>query len=305
MGVQFGGLRGAAGAWVHGWTEWLRGRVARAGGWAWGGALTYAVLHIVGMYGLRALVYTQAGVPYDSGPWQHVLLYETAKDAVSYATLALISRGIWTAQRAAAMERELAAARLARLADQVQPHFLFNTLNLVSSVMYEGTWPRRTACCANWLTCCVRRWRRSSAASNTVGEELALIEPFLALMQSRFGEERLKVEIDADATARACRLPALLLLAPVENAIKHDVARHQGQVAVRVSAERREAALRIEVVSECLGPLEPEPLPTSPVVASVSATCASDCTRVTAPRRAARLRAMAQGARLQLELPIA
>ena len=52
-----------------------------------GGALTYAVLHIVGMYGLRALVYTQAGVPpYDSGPWQHVLLYETAKDAVSYAT---------------------------------------------------------------------------------------------------------------------------------------------------------------------------------------------------------------------------
>ena len=49
------------------------GTARTAGGWHVGGALTYAVLHIVGMYGLRALVYTQAGVPYDSGPWQHVL----------------------------------------------------------------------------------------------------------------------------------------------------------------------------------------------------------------------------------------
>ncbi|MFK9743657.1 histidine kinase, partial [Escherichia coli] len=56
----------------------------------------------------------------------------------------LISRGIWMAQAAAARAQELERARrefaelqLARLADQVQPHFLFNTLNLISSVMYE------------------------------------------------------------------------------------------------------------------------------------------------------------------------
>ncbi len=290
---------------VHGWTEWLRGRAwpAQAAGHV-GGALTYAVLHIVGMYGLRALVYTQAGVPYDSGPWQHVLLYETAKDAVSYATLALISRGIWTAQRAAAMERELAAARLARLADQVQPHFLFNTLNLVSSVMYEDVAK------ADRLLCQLADLLRQTLAAqqrgeHTVGEELALIEPFLALMQSRFGEERLKVEIDADATARACRLPALLLLAPVENAIKHDVARHRGQVAVRVSAERREAALRIEVVSECLGPLEPEPLPTSPSGGFGLSNLRERLHTSYGAEARCTFEAMAQGARLQLELPIA
>ena len=158
------------------------------------------------------------------------------------------------------MERELAAARLARLADQVQPHFLFNTLNLVSSVMYEDVGK------ADRLLCQLADLLRQTLAAqqrgeHTVGEESALIEPFLALMQSRFGEERLKVEIDADATARACRFAGLA-------AARAGGERHQarcgaasGQVAVRVSAERREAALRIEVVSECLGPMEPEPCP--------------------------------------------
>jgi LytS/YehU family sensor histidine kinase len=142
--------------------------------------------------------------------------------------------------------RELAEARLARLADQVQPHFLFNTLNLISSVMYEDV------ARADRLLCRLADLLRQTLAAqqrveHTVHEELALVQPFLELMQARFGPERLVVQIDADAAARECRLPALLLLAPVENAVKHDVARHRGRVTVSVRAERVGDRLRLVV----------------------------------------------------------
>jgi two-component system LytT family sensor kinase len=84
-------------------------------------------------------------------------------------------------------------------------------------------------------------------AEHSVREELALVEPFLALMQARFGPERLVVRIEADDAALDCRLPALLLLAPVENAVKHDVARHRGRVTVVVAATRDGKRLRLRV----------------------------------------------------------
>jgi len=84
-------------------------------------------------------------------------------------------------------------------------------------------------------------------AEHTVREELTLVQPFLALMQARFGPERLVVQIEADTAAEACRLPALLLLAPVENAVKHDVARHRGRVTVVVAATREGERLKLRV----------------------------------------------------------
>jgi len=213
----------------------------------------FIVIHIVGMFGLRLLVYGLVGVDYQPDAVLTLLIFEGGKDAVAYMSFCLISRGVWLAQAAGVREqelerarRELAEARLARLADQVQPHFLFNTLNLISSAMYEDI-PR-----ADRLLCQLADLLRQTLAAqqrleHSVDEELALVTPFLALMQARFGPERLVVEIEADAAARACCLPALLLLAPVENAVKHDVARHPGRVTVRVQAERRGGELLLSV----------------------------------------------------------
>jgi len=213
----------------------------------------FSLLHIAGMFGLRFAVYGLAGVDYNPDDLATVLVFEGGKDAVSYLSFCLISRGVWMAQAAAARaqeldraRRELAEVRLARLADQVQPHFLFNTLNLISSVMYEDV-PR-----ADKLLCQLADLLRQTLAAqqraeHTVGEELALVQPFLALMQARFGPERLVVHIEADEAASACRLPALLLLAPVENAVKHDVARHRGRVTVSVVAKRVGERLHLTV----------------------------------------------------------
>lgn len=206
----------------------------------------FSVLHIAGMFGLRLLVYALVGASYRPDDIPTLLVYEGGKDAVSYLSFCLISRGVWMAQAAERARRELAELRLARLADQVQPHFLFNTLNLISSVMYEDV-PR-----ADRLLCQLADLLRQTLAAqqraeHTLREELALVQPFLALMQARFGPERLVVRLDADDAALACRLPALLLLAPVENAVKHDVARHRGRVEVIVAAARDGERLTLRV----------------------------------------------------------
>lgn len=228
----------------------------------------FSLIHVAGMFGLRFLVYGLAGVGYQTDPLPALLLYEGGKDAVSYLGLCLIARGVWAARAAAQREqelerarRELAEVRLARLADQVQPHFLFNTLNLISAAMYEDV------ARADRLLCQLADLLRQTLAAqqraeHRLDEELALVQPFLELMQARFGPERLAVQIEVDAAARACRLPALLLLAPVENAVKHDVARHRGRVTVRVGAERLGGRLRLTVSNHGDTPVpeaEPDP----------------------------------------------
>ncbi|MGM9481879.1 sensor histidine kinase [Roseateles sp. NT4] len=225
----------------------------------------FSLLHVGGMFGLRFAVYGLAGVGYHPDDLATVLVFEGGKDAVSYLSFCLISRGVWMAQAAAARaqeldraRRELAEVRLARLADQVQPHFLFNTLNLISSVMYEDV------ARADRLLCQLADLLRQTLAAqqrveHTVREELALVQPFLALMQARFGPERLVVQIEADAAAAECRLPALLLLAPVENAVKHDVARHRGRVTVSVRAERVGERLKLIVSNQGDTPVPESP----------------------------------------------
>lgn len=245
---------GALALGLHALMGRLRGRTWRQQLAAHALALPiFSGLHIAGMFGLRLLVYGLAGVDYRPDDVATLLIFEGGKDAVSYISFCLISRGVWMAQAAGAREqeldrarRELAEVRLARLADQVQPHFLFNTLNLISSVMYEDV------ARADRLLCQLADLLRQTLAAqqrveHSVREELALVQPFLALMQARFGPERLVVQIEADDAALDCRLPALLLLAPVENAVKHDVARHRGRVTVVVAATRDGERLRLRV----------------------------------------------------------
>jgi len=223
--------------------------------WPWLllGALGFNLAHVAGMFGLRFAVYGLLGQSYQPDTLPELLAYEGAKDLVSFVLIVWISRGIWAAQESAQQtqelertRRELAEARLARLSEQVQPHFLFNSLNLIAEVMHEDV--ER----ADQLLCALAALLRQSLAAQQRGlhrleDELALVQPFLQLMQARFGEQRLQVQIEASAAARACQLPALLLLAPVENAIKHDVARHLGPVRVRLQADCQQGQLCLQL----------------------------------------------------------
>lgn len=199
-----------------------------------GGAVLYMLAHVGGMFGIRFAVYALMQVDYEPGTVWSVLGYEAGKDFIGYTLTVAICHGLFHMLQGERLRAELAEARLARLTEQVQPHFLFNALNLISSVMYEDVKK------ADRLLCRLADLLRSALAAQqqgwqTLRQELNLIEPYLELMQARFGE-RLQVHWKIEPAADAWPVPALLLLNPVENAIKHDVALSRGQVSLELEA---------------------------------------------------------------------
>ncbi|CAN5409245.1 hypothetical protein BH09PSE6_BH09PSE6_09110 [soil metagenome] len=122
-----------------------------------------------------------------------------------------------------AQERRATEAHLKLLQTQLEPHFLFNTLGVLDSMI--GPEPERARELLQSLNRYLRAAlsaTRSSADGHTLGNELVLIESYLQIMQMRFGD-RLGYTIDVDDAARAVPFPTMLLQPLVENAIRHGV----------------------------------------------------------------------------------
>jgi len=131
-----------------------------------------------------------------------------------------------------ATESELRALRA-----QLNPHFLFNTLTTIGYLMQEA--PSRALDTLYRLTGLLRAvLRRSDGEFATLGEELEIVESYLAIEMARF-EDRLRVTIDVPDELKACRIPPLLLQPLVENAIKHGITPRKdgGSVTVTARAE--------------------------------------------------------------------
>ncbi len=135
--------------------------------------------------------------------------------------------------------REQEALRLAAEAElhamraQLQPHFLFNALTTVAHLMREA--PDRALDTLYKLTDLLRAVLRSpTSGSVSVGEELAIVEAYLAIERARF-EDRLQIEIDVPDAVRALRIPPLLIQPLVENAVKHGIGPLRGGGRIRVS----------------------------------------------------------------------
>ena len=128
-----------------------------------------------------------------------------------------------------ATESELRALRA-----QLNPHFLFNTLTTIGYLMQEA--PNRALETLYRLTGLLRAvLRRSDGEFTTLGDELEIVESYLAIESARY-EERLRVTIDVPKELRALRIPPLLLQPLVENAIKHGISRRKAGGALIVSA---------------------------------------------------------------------
>ena len=135
-------------------------------------------------------------------------------------------------------------ARLDALRYQINPHFLFNTLNAISTLIVEVR-SREAAEMISRLSDFLRRTLSGDAeAEITVAEEVSFVRQYLEIEQVRFGD-RLTVDVDIDPEAEALEVPALILLPIVENAVRHAVERneHGGRVAVRAALRGRELQL--------------------------------------------------------------
>jgi hypothetical protein len=136
-------------------------------------------------------------------------------------------------------------AELRALRAQLNPHFLFNSLNSINALV--GTDPEGARRMCEGLGDFLRRTLALGARDSvTLGEELALVERYLGIEQVRFGE-RLRVERAVDPDAAVCRVPPLLLQPLVENAIKHGIQDLVDGGAIRIEARREGDLLRLVV----------------------------------------------------------
>ncbi|MYM33237.1 GHKL domain-containing protein [Duganella sp. FT94W] len=136
-------------------------------------------------------------------------------------------------------------AELRMLRTQIDPHFLFNSLNSISALTSQD--PKA----ARRMTLELASFFRQSLGMEahkkvTLGEEMVLIRHFLAIEQVRFGE-RLLVEEDIGEDAARCMVPPMIIQPLVENAVKHGICNMPEGGTVRISARRAGSILQISV----------------------------------------------------------
>ncbi len=187
--------------------------------------------------------------------------YWTATNAVSltamYVTTLLaviIPLKIWNNTRnekkLEEQERLLVEARLAALTSQINPHFLFNTLNSVSSLI--RTDPNQARVMVVKLSKVLRRLLRKHENFSALRDELSFIEDYLAIEVVRFGE-KLRFEKDVADDTLDMLVPSMLLQPLVENSIKHGLSSKVEGGTIRIWAQRSEAKLHLLVEDDGVG----------------------------------------------------
>jgi two-component system, LytTR family, sensor kinase len=150
--------------------------------------------------------------------------------------------------QAAQLRAELAEARLDALAVQLQPHFLFNTLHGVSTLMHRDIEAADTM--LTRLSDLLRRTLRGSGRHEVpLHEELELLESYAAIMRARFGD-RLNIHVAVSSEAASALVPPFICQPLVENAIQHGVARYPGPGCVEIRATVEGGALKLSVAND-------------------------------------------------------
>jgi LytS/YehU family sensor histidine kinase len=172
------------------------------------------------------------------------LLYLLAM-AVSYLAAAFaVSRD--AERRGLELQVQAREAELRALRAQIDPHFLFNSLQSISALTTADPAAARRMCLllGDFLRDTLAL---GSQARIPLASELALARRFLAIEQVRFGD-RLRVDVTAPADAEACDVPPLLLQPLVENAVKHGIEPHTRPGTITIDARLANGRLQIAIV---------------------------------------------------------
>jgi signal transduction histidine kinase len=206
-----------------------------------------------------------------SGEWAHMTPLEMAFKSITESSLSwYFLFAAWAAfyvalsyakqlrvadQRASLFAREAQEAQLRALRYQINPHFLFNTLNSLSSLILS----QRTDVAEQMLMNLSTFFRATLSADPTADisleEEIKLQRLYLDIEQIRF-PDRLSVEIDVPEPLLSLRVPVLILQPIVENAVKYGVARSRKPVTVRITAYEEAGRLHIKVKDDGEVPAE-------------------------------------------------
>jgi LytS/YehU family sensor histidine kinase len=151
--------------------------------------------------------------------------------------------------RATQLESQLTQAQLQTLKMQLQPHFLFNTLNGIAGLVRDN----RNKAAVNMIAGLsdLLRYTLENAGKQEVPlkEELAFLELYLDIQHMRFSD-RLQIEMQIEPETLDALVPNLILQPLVENAIRHGTSRRAALGTVGVSARRDNGSLRIQIYDD-------------------------------------------------------
>lgn len=229
--------------------------------WRWRGVLycAGAVVFVVAHVLIRMPVYpvvdpmTKQAFPLGWALFGRLFLYNFLDDCFAvYLPVVAIAHAMWYYHefrdrdlRTSQLETRLAQAQLRALKSQLQPHFLFNTLHSISTLMLTNV------AAADTMLARLSDLLRMSLENNTVQEttlnrEMQFVKGYLEIEMMRF-EDRLKVRCEVNPETLDARVPHLLLQPLVENAIRHGASRRSKGGEVWITAMRLGDDLHIEV----------------------------------------------------------
>ena len=155
-------------------------------------------------------------------------------------------------REAAALEARLREAQLAALRMQLQPHFLFNSLNAVMALVRDHETDRAVRALSLLSDVLRATVNAGDAQETTLAAEIDFVTRYLGIEQVRFGE-RLRVVVDVPEQFVTARVPVFILQPFVENALKHGVLRDRSGNEIRISAHGHASALVLLVQDDGRG----------------------------------------------------
>jgi signal transduction histidine kinase len=200
------------------------------------------------------------GKPYQMGDPFYRYLMEYQKQVLVYAAVMLTihlfrahrekrareKRAIELELEAAQLRSRLAEAQLNVLRGEVQPHFLFNTLNMISSLMYEDV--ARADRMIGQLSSLLRvTLDHGQKPKVQLGREIDFARSYLEIMSGRF-EDRLRFRFNVPSRLTGALVPGFLIQPLVENAVKHGMRDNQGILEVSIEVSADQGNLSVEVL---------------------------------------------------------
>lgn len=152
-------------------------------------------------------------------------------------------------------QRLVTEARLHALTSQINPHFLFNTLNTVNSLIRTN--PDQARAVVVKLSNILRRLMRKTDNLTPLRNELSFIDDYLSIEMTRFGD-KLRFERQVDPAALDHLVPAMIIQPIIENSIKHGLAGKVEGGTIRLSAECAQGRMKLHVEDNGVGVPEPQ-----------------------------------------------
>jgi two-component system, LytTR family, sensor kinase len=233
---------------------WMR-RIA----WHVVGAIFFSFLHTSLMALSRWILSPLLGMgSYDYGIMTYRYPMELSNDVMGYTVTVLLYYSVRRYQisqaeklAAAELQTKLARAQLENLRLQLQPHFLFNTLNTISSVMYEDV--RAADAMITQLSDLLRLTLHASRSHEIpLAEELEITRLYMDLMQKRF-ESKLRVTYAIDESLENLLVPQLILQPLLENSLRHGMRPGSAAMEISVAAHRENGSLILRVQDTGVG----------------------------------------------------